>query len=203
MIVDWIMLLTALVWVAVNFHDQPEEYQNCNACCADCKTDCCRIECSECNPACAGACGIGCVVCLIPTAFAYPIGSFVVYCMGLAYAFNKSECPSAFWPFAMTVFFLITWFKSWFANIVFEKDDSKFNDKAPCLGLFLAIVTLGLSIAAIVMASNALQSEECKYAMGNNGATGPLLSIGMIMYGIAGIVVFLYYVVRCVKLAVN
>jgi len=195
MIVDWIMLLTSLVWVAVNFHDQSEEYKDCNACCTDCRT--------ECNPACAGACGIGCMVCMVPTALAYPIGSLVVYCMGLAYAFNKSECPSAFWPFAMTVFFLIPWIKGYLGHLAFQSDDDEFKLKAPCVGLFSAIVTLGLSIAAIVMASNALQSEECRYAMGNNGATGPLLSIGMIMYGVTGIVAFLSCVIRCVKLSVN
>lgn len=191
MLVDWIMLFGVVSWAIANFGSQPQECKDCLCDEGCCESDCCCNEgCCTALQACCLACS-GCMGCV------FGLSSFIVFIVGLVYAYNKSACPSAFWPFAITMFFVIPCCASILGQATVEKDRERFRVVASSACPCVVIIVLGLSIATAVMTADALQNEGCKAAMGNDGATGPLLAIAAMMYAIYGLIACIVFVCRC------
>lgn len=187
MLVDWIMFVVTVVWVAANF-----QTEDLNECCCD--PSCC---CGDCDPSCCGDCE-AVKPCFQRSYYVYWFIAFIVYAIGLAYAYNKSGCPSTFWPFAMAVFFVLSCCQGGVSTMVFDLDEKQFKKSAPVVGPVLVLFTFCFAIATFVIAASALQSDGCKAAMGNDGATGPLLSVGAIMLAILGLVFMMLCACRCI-----
>ena len=181
-LVDWIMLLAAVSWAVAKFRLQPPECEECSECCnagdSSWNADCCTVR-QSCSMVCSG-----CVRSV------YGLSSLIVFIMGLVYAYNKSACPSAFWPFAMTMFFLLPCCSGFLVQTTKEKDEGRFNGLA-CFACLCVVIVLALSIATFIMSHGALQAEGCESAMG-----GPFLAVGAIMYAISGLVACVLFVSR-------
>jgi hypothetical protein len=156
-----------------------------------CNEGCCSVLSSCC------AVFSGCMGCV------FGLSSFILYIIGLVYAYNQSACPSAFWPFALTMFFVIPCCVGILGKATAEKDSERFRTAAQFACPWIFIIVLGLSIATAVMTADALQKEGCKAAMGNDGATGPLLAIAAMMYVIYGLMACVMFMCRCVAECCN
>ena len=194
LLVDWVMLLAFAAWMAlaaaaprrVAPTEFPDEEDGCISCCSE--GCCCRAPAACCGFVCAaGACA--CV-----------LSPCIVFIIGLVYAHGKDACPSAFWPFAMASFFILPCCTgSLSRGSIGSSDAGEYRAFRTSCGPFVLAVVLGLSIAAIVLAADALQSDDCKRAMGNDGAAGPLLAIAVVMYATFGLIASVACVLRCVK----
>jgi hypothetical protein len=200
MMVDWIMLLLGLGWAVSSCCAQGCYDSDSDGCCAqadDSESDgCCAQGCcadhSESDECCTEDCCGVCMPFLGKCAVSiFMLCAFGIFVSGLVYAHGKTECPSAFWPFAISMFFLIPCCFNGLCLMVCEADDGKFKEQAT-VGWCCLISGLCFAFAAIVMA--ALQSDDCK------SATGPLLAAGMVMYAIMGLCVSIACVGRCVAL---
>ena len=188
-LVDWIMLLAAVSCAAALFRSQPPKCEECSECweCSECDSGC-NVDC--CNEGCCTVLQSCCMVCTGLAGCVHGLSSSIIFIMGLVYAYNKSACPSAFWPFAMAMFFVLPCCSSFLVQTANEKDEGRFNGLA-CIACPCVVVVLGLSIAAFIMSHDALQAEGCEAAMG-----GPFLAVGAIMYAVTGLAACVWFMAK-------